>query len=86
MMKKPLVAMTVLALSSGIALADAKPSDEEAKKIGEALSALGYTGGTYEKESEASGVFEIDDAKDKSGRQFDIKLDKDFKVLSITAD
>jgi hypothetical protein len=39
-----------------------------------------------EKETEGSGVFEVDDAKDKSGLQFDIKLDKDFKILSVTRD
>jgi hypothetical protein len=39
-----------------------------------------------EKESEASGVFEIDDAKCKIGGQFDIKLDKDFKLISMTRD
>jgi len=85
-MKKSIIAVAALALSSGLAFADSKPSDEEAKKIQEALTALGYTGGEYEKETEATGVYEIDDAKDKSGRQFDIKLDKDFNVLAITAD
>jgi len=85
-MKKFLVAALAVAFSSGVVLADSKPSADEAKKIGEVLSALGYTGGEYEKETEASGVFEIDDAKDKSGKQFDIKLDKDFNVIAITAD
>ena len=38
-----------------------------------------------EKESEASGYFEIDDAKCKDG-QYDIKLDKNFKLLFMSAD
>jgi hypothetical protein len=38
-----------------------------------------------EKETEASGYFEVDDAKCKDG-QYDIKLDKDFKVIAITSD
>ena len=51
----------------------------------EAVTAFGCTGGEYEKESEGSGLFEVDDAKCKDG-QFDIKLDKDFKILSATRD
>ena len=72
-----------LFLSFTPALADEKPSDAEAKKIQEALTQIGCSGGESEKESEATGVFEIDDAKCKDG-QFDIKLDKDFKLMSMT--
>jgi hypothetical protein len=32
-----------------------------------------------------SGFFEVDDAKCRDG-QYDIKLDKDFKVLSLIRD
>ena len=38
-----------------------------------------------EKETEATGVNEVDDAKCKDG-QYDIKLDKDFKVIIIVRD
>jgi hypothetical protein len=31
-------------------------------------------------------VFELDDAKCKDGRNYDLKFDKDFKLRSITAD
>jgi hypothetical protein len=68
------------------AFADSKPSDEEAKKLTEAAAALGYTGGEIEKETEGTGVYEIDDAKAKDGSQYDLKFDKDFKLLSITRD
>lgn len=87
-MKQTIIPAVALAFAvfAGPALADSKPSVEEAKKITEALTAAGYSGGEMEKESEATGVFEVDDAKDKSGAQFDIKLDKDFRILSVTRD
>lgn len=85
MMKFAIATVAAFALAVP-AFADSKPSEDEAKKITEALTAAGYTGGEMEKESEGSGVYEVDDAKDKSGAQFDIKLDKDFKILSVTRD
>jgi hypothetical protein len=45
--------------------------------------AWGCTGGKMEKETEGSGYFEVDDAKCRDG-QYDIKLDKDFKVTVMT--
>jgi hypothetical protein len=51
----------------------------EAEKIKAALEAWGCTGGKMEKDTEGSGYFEVDDAKCRDG-QYDIKLDKDFKV------
>ncbi|MCH9806216.1 MAG: PepSY domain-containing protein [Alphaproteobacteria bacterium] len=84
---KRFIALTACALlASTAAIADEKPSDAEAAKIKETLSAWGCEGGTYEKESEGTGVFEIDDAKCKDGQQFDIKLDGDFKLRSMTRD
>ncbi len=85
MKKLAIAAFSIFAVAAP-AFADSKPSDEEAKKITEASAAAGYSGGTMQKETEGSGVFEVDDAKDKSGLQFDIKLDKDFKILSVTRD
>lgn len=85
-MKKIAIAAAAAFALTVPALADSKPSDDEVKKITEALTAAGYTGGEMEKETEGTGVYEIDDAKDKSGMQFDIKLDKDFKILSVTRD
>ena len=86
-MKHSLLAVAAaFALLATPAFADEKPSDDEAKKLTEAATALGFTGGTAEKESEATGVYEIDDAKSKDGGQYDLKFDKDFKLLSITRD
>lgn len=86
-MRHSIIATIALAAAfSAPAFADSKPSADEVKKITEALTAAGYSGGEMEKETEGSGVYEIDDAKDKAGGQFDIKLDKDFKILSVTRD
>lgn len=74
-----------LALSGSAAFADSPVKDADGAKIKAALSAVGCEGGKYEQETEASGVFEVDDAKCKDG-QFDFKLDKDFKILSKSAD
>lgn len=84
-MNKLIVAAAAMAFFAAPAFADEKPSDEEAKALTAAASAYGFTGGQLEKESEASGVFEINDAKGKDG-QFDLKFDKDFKLLSVTKD
>lgn len=84
-MNKLMIAAAALAFLAVPAFADEKPSDAEAKSLEAAASALGCSGGQLEKESEASGVFEVNDAKCKDG-QFDIKFDKDFKLLSMTKD
>ena len=57
----------------------------EAQKIKAALEAWGRPGGKMEKETEGSGYFEVDDAKCRDG-QYDIKLDRDFKVIVMTRD
>ena len=75
----------VLALSGTAALADSPVKEADSAKIKAALSAVGCEGGKYEQETEASGVFEVDDAKCKDG-QFDFKLDKDFKIVNKSAD
>ncbi len=85
-MKKLLIGMTVVVLSSGIAFADDKPSAEEAGKITATAKAWGCTGGEGEKETEGTGVFELNDTKCADGSNYDIKLDNTFKVISITAD
>lgn len=84
-MKKLMIAAFAAALFAAPALADEKPSDDEAAKIKAALTEWGCEGGTYEKETEASGVFEVDDAK-CHGAQYDVKLDTNFKVTDIDAD
>lgn len=71
--------------STSALLADTPVTPTEAEKIKAALEAWGCSGGKMEKETEASGYFEVDDAKCKDG-QYDFKLDKDFKVTVITRD
>jgi hypothetical protein len=65
--------------------ADSTVTPAEAEKIKAALEAWGCAGGKMEKETEGSGIFEVDDAKCKGG-QYDIKLDKDFNVTVMTRD
>ena len=84
-MNKFMIAAAALAFAATPALADDDPSDEETVKIKEAIAAWGCEGGSYEKESEGTGVFEAEDVKCKAG-QYDFRLDKDFKVFVITAD
>jgi hypothetical protein len=84
-MKRVVIVVFGAMLCRAGALADGKPSDAEVAKIKEALAAWGCEGGTYEKESEGSGVLEAEDVKCKSG-QYDFRLDKDFKVFAITRD
>jgi hypothetical protein len=71
--------------STSALLADTPVTSAEAEKIKAALEAVGCTGGKMEKETEGSGYFEVDDAKCRDG-QYDIKLDKDFKVIVMTRD
>jgi len=84
-MTRTIATAVALAFLSTSAMADDKPTDAEAAKIKEAVAAWGCEGGTYEKESEGTGVFEAEDVKCKGG-QYDFRLEKDFKVFVITKD
>jgi len=79
------LAFAFAAGSAGFALADDKPTDDEAAKIKAAVEEWGCSGGEYEKETEGTGVYEAEDVKCKAG-QYDFRLGKDFKVFVITAD
>ena len=83
-MMRTLVAFVVMSMSTAV-LADTPVSEADAQKIRAALEAWGCSGGKLEQETEATSVYEVDDAKCKDG-QYDIKLDKDFKIISITRD
>jgi hypothetical protein len=85
MNKLACVAIAV-ALFSAPAFADSKPAEDEVGKIKQTLSDWGCQGGTFEKETEASGTFEADDVHCKDGNQYDVKLDGSFKIISITRD
>jgi hypothetical protein len=84
-MKFSLIVLATVLTGGAAALADTPVSPDEAQKIKQALQVWGCSGGKAEKESEASGVYEVDDAK-CHGDQYDIKLDKDFKVIAIIRD
>ena len=79
------LSVTGIIASTSALLADTAVTPAEAEKIKAALEAWGCTGGKMEKETEGSGYFEVDVAKCRDG-QYDIKLDKDFKVTSMTRD
>ncbi len=85
-MKQFTMAAVAASVSLTPALADAPLSEEETKKAVIAASAWGCEGGKWEKEVEGSGVYELDDAKCKDGSHYDLKFDKNFKLLDITAD
>jgi len=85
MMRIIAIAALALAFCGTAVLADEKVSQAEAKSIQEALTPLGCFGGEMEKESEGTGFYEVDDATCKDG-QYDIKLDKNFKVIAMTRD
>mgnify|MGYP001155424687 CR=1 FL=1 len=84
-MKRMFAIAAALALGTGAAFADDKPTDDEVAKIKDAVAAWGCEGGSYEKESEGTGVYEAEDVKCKAG-QYDFRLDKDFNVFVITKD
>jgi hypothetical protein len=83
-MKRILLALMAASLSTA-ALADKEVTPAEAEKIKAAMQAWGCSGGKMEQETEASGIFEVDDAK-CHGAQYDVKLDKEFKVILISRD
>lgn len=84
-MRVVLSTIAVLGLLGGTALADSKVTDDEAAKLKEIVAGWGCEGGTFEKETEGTGVYEAEDVKCKSGN-YDFRIDKDFKVFAITVD
>jgi len=84
-MRLAVMALAAVFIGGAVAQADTQVSPQEAEKIKQTLQEWGCSGGKMEKETEASGIYEVDDAK-CHGEQYDIKLDKDFKVIVITRD
>lgn len=76
-------AALLLSATGAVADVEQKASKEEETKVKAAIAAIGCEADEIEKED--SGLFEIDDAKCKIG-QYDIKLDKDFHITSMTRD
>ncbi|MCB1885198.1 MAG: hypothetical protein KDG89_14570 [Geminicoccaceae bacterium] len=58
-------------------------SPEEAQAVRDEIAKIGCKAETIEKERD--DLFEIDDAQCEIG-QYDIKLNKDYKITSITMD
>lgn len=85
-MKRFAIMAAAAAMFAMPALADDKLSDDEAKKASAAASAWGCEGGKWEKESEGTGLYELDDAKCKDGAAYDLKFDKDYKLMAIIRD
>jgi hypothetical protein len=83
-MTRALLVLVVVFFST-LALADKPVPPAEAEKIKATMQAWGCSGGKMEQEAEASGIYEVDDAKCKDG-QYDIKLDKEFKIILISRD
>jgi hypothetical protein len=61
------------------ALADRAPTPEERTRIEAAVRAAGYT--SWEEIELDDGVWEVDDAVDAEGKQWDLKLDP--KTMTI---
>lgn len=61
------------------------PNDQEISQVGIALDRAGCRIGSVPVERERSGLYEVDDAICEFG-QFDIKLDPEFAIVSMTSD
>ena len=84
-MKRFVIAAATLLAMSMPAFADMPLSEEEMKGATAAAAAVGCEGGKWEKETDGAAVFELDDAKCKCG-SYDLKFDKDFKLLNMHSD
>ncbi len=84
-MRLALVTALALGMCSAAAFADEKVTDDEAAKLNAIVTGWGCEGGTFEKETEATGVYEAEDVKCKSGN-YDFRITGDFKVFAITVD
>lgn len=85
-MKRFAVCALAVVMAAPVAFADDKPSDDEMAKMQATAKAWGCSGGQGEKETEGTGVFELNDVKCADGANYDIKMDTKYKVISITAD
>lgn len=85
-MTRHAIVALILCFGASTAFADDKPSEAELAKIMATAKAWGCEGGQAEKETEGTGVLELNDTKCADGANYDIKMNSDFKVVSITAD
>lgn len=79
----PMIA--AIALLPTATLADRAPTAEERQKIEATLKTEGFV--SWEEIEFDDGRFEVDDARDKDGVEYDLKLDpKTFKIVRRTRD
>jgi len=85
--------ITALALAVGLATAasgaaladDRKPTVEERARIEAAVRAAGFV--TWEEIEFDDGLWEVDDAKDSTGQEYDLKIDPtSFAIVSRRRD
>lgn len=78
-------AAALLLLWGGTAFAaeENHASADETAKVAEAIAKIGCKAEDVEKES--ARLFEVDDAQCEIG-QYDIKLDNDYSIISLTRD
>ena len=79
-----LLASAFAALPLTAALADRDPSPEERQIISDALRYEGFTG--WGKIEFDDGQWEVDNAIGPDGRKYDLKLDRDFRVVDSERD
>lgn len=66
-----------------LASAGDRVSAWEAREIGRALKYSGCWGGRYERERR---YYEVDDARCHNGREYELKLDWNFRIISKRRD
>jgi hypothetical protein len=77
--------IAIVVLWTSAVFANSKPTDDEAEKVKSALAEWNCEGGAIEKETEGTGIFEVDDTKCK-GMQYDAKFDSSYKLIDMTRD
>ncbi|PZQ51680.1 MAG: hypothetical protein DI556_05880 [Rhodovulum sulfidophilum] len=88
-MRKLCAAMSIaMAMAGGVALAqedtiEEMASEAEVASVNETIAKIGCEAEEVEKESPT--LFELDDAECAIG-QYDIKLDENFNIISMTRD
>lgn len=88
-MRKILLSFAALSLCSAAAPAalagDRPPSDEERGRIESVLRDAGFV--SWERiELEDDGMWEVDDAVDEAGREYDLELDTELDIIERDLD
>lgn len=78
-------AIIACAVTPALAQDDQMASEQELASVTEALAKVGCKPGEEGVEKERADLFEVDDAQCEIG-QYDIKLDGDFTITSMTLD